>query len=131
MANVAEGVGTVSGKGLEREQFPSEGAYDVTVSSPVGLAAAALDGIVSWLAPSRQSRVVRVPDFRGRFVSETFLPSLQAGVKTEIVRLTQHPAPVDGVVVLQDPSPGTRIRRDSTVFLIVRHPEDRNWRGSP
>jgi beta-lactam-binding protein with PASTA domain len=121
----------VSGKGLEREQFPSESGYDATVPSPVGMAAAALDGIVSWLAPSRQTRFVKVPEFRGRHVSETFLPALQAGVKTEIVRLAKHPAPVDGLVVLQDPSPGTRVKHDSTVFLIVRHPEDRNWRGPP
>jgi hypothetical protein len=131
MANVAEGVGAMSGEGLEREQFPTEGGYDATVPSPVGLAAAALDGIASWLAPSRQTRIVKVPDFRGRLVSETFLHALRAGVKTEIVRLAKHPAPVDGVVVLQDPSPGTRVKRDSSVFLIVRHPEDRNWRGPP
>jgi PASTA domain len=119
----------VSGEGLEREQFPSESGHDANVPSPVGMAAAALDGIVSWLAPSRQSRFVKVPEFRGRHVSETFLPALQAGVKTEMVRLEKHPAPVDGLVVLQDPSPGTRVKRDSTVFLIVRHPEDPNWRG--
>ena len=121
----------MSDEGLEREQFPSESGDDAMVPSPVGMAAAALDGIVSWLAPSRQTRFVKVPDFRGRRVSETFLQALQAGIKTEIVRLTKHPAPVDGLVVLQDPSPGTRVRRDSTVFLIVRHPEDRHWRGPP
>jgi beta-lactam-binding protein with PASTA domain len=119
----------VSGEGLEREQSPSESSQDATVPSPVGLAAAALDGIVSWLAPSRKSRIVKVPEFRGRYVSETFLRALQAGVKTEIVRLTEHPAPVDGFVVLQDPSPRTRVKRDSTVFLIVRHPEDAHWRS--
>jgi hypothetical protein len=121
----------VSGEGLEREQYPSESGHDAMVPSPVGMAAAALDGIVSWLAPSRQSRFVKVPDFRGRRVSDTFLLALQAGVDTEIVRLAKHPAPVDGIVVLQDPSPGTRVKRESTVFLIVRHPEDRNWRGPP
>jgi beta-lactam-binding protein with PASTA domain len=121
----------VTGEGLDREQFPSESGDDATVPSPVGLAAAALDGLVSWLAPSRQPRFVKVPDFRSRRVSETFLLALQAGVTTEVVRLTKHPAPVDGVVVLQDPSPGTRVKRDSTVFLIVRHPEDRDWRGPP
>lgn len=125
MANVAEGVGTVSGKGLEGEpSYPSESGDESGLASPVGLAAAALDAVVTWLAPSRQSRVVKVPEFRGQHVSETFLPALQAGVKTQVVRLTEHPAPVDGLVVRQDPSAGKRVKRDSTVFLIVRHPED-------
>jgi beta-lactam-binding protein with PASTA domain len=125
MANVAEGVGTVSGKGLDGEpSYPTESGDESGLPPPVGLAAAALDAIVTWLAPSRQSRVVKVPEFRGQHVSETFLPALQAGVKTRIVRVTEHPAPTDGYVVAQDPLPGTRAKRDSTVFLIVRHPED-------
>jgi hypothetical protein len=129
MANVAEGVGTLSGKGLEGEpSYPTESGEEIGLPTPVGLAAAVLDSIASWLAPSRQTRFVRVPEFRGQHVSETFLPALHAGVKTNVVRLTEHPAPVDGYVVAQDPLPGTRVKRDSRVFLIVRHPEAPEWR---
>jgi hypothetical protein len=32
---------------------------------------AALDAVSAWLAPGRQRRVVKVPDFRGLHVSET------------------------------------------------------------
>jgi|RhiMetdeSRZDD1v2_1073273.scaffolds.fasta_scaffold1874375_1 beta-lactam-binding protein with PASTA domain len=92
---------------------------------------AALDAVSAWLAPGRQRRVVKVPDFRGLHVSETFLIALQAGVKVEIVRLARHPAPVDGLVVKQDPLPGTRVKRDSRVDLIVRHPEDLTSSGQP
>ena len=124
MANVAEGVATVSDKGLEGEpSYPSESGDESGPASPVGLAGAVLDAVAGWLAPSRQARVVKVPELRGQYVSETFLPALQAGVKTKIVRVTEHPAPTDGYVVAQDPLPGTRVKRDSTVFLIVRHPE--------
>jgi beta-lactam-binding protein with PASTA domain len=119
--------------GLEHQPpVPSEGGYDAAgVPSPVGAAAAALDAVSAWLAPSRERRVVKVPEFRGLHVSETFLIALKAGVKVEIVRLARHPAPVDGFVVKQDPLPGTRVKRDSQVALIVRHPEDPSWTGPP
>ena len=90
-----------------------------------------MDAVTTWLAPSRERRVVKVPEFRGMSVSETFLVALQAGVKLEVVRLARHPAPVDGVVEMQDPLPGTRVKRDSRVALIVRHPEDSSWTGPP
>jgi PASTA domain len=119
----------MSGQGLEGERsYPSEGGEELGFPRPVGLAAAVLDTIASWLAPSRETKVVRVPEFRGRHVSDTFLAALQAGVKTRVVRLTEHPAPVDGYVVAQDPLPGTRVKRDSRVSLIVRHPEDPRWK---
>ena len=113
----------MTGKGLEGEpSYPTESGEVGPLR--VGVVGAALDAVVTWLAPYRQSRVVKVPDLRGLHVSDVFLPALQAGVKVEFVRLAEHPAPVDGLVVRQDPSPATRVKRDSKVFLIVRHPED-------
>lgn len=118
----------MSAGGLEREpSYPTESGDDSALASRVGWPAAALDAFVSWLAPSRQSRVVKVPELRGLRVSEAFLPALQAGVKLDFVRLAARPAPTDGLVESQDPLPGTRVRRDSTVVLIVRHPEDPSW----
>jgi beta-lactam-binding protein with PASTA domain len=117
----------MSAGGLEGERsYPTESGDDIgtPLPAPVGLVAAALDAFVTWLAPSRQSRVVKVPELRGRRASETFLPALRAGVRLDFVRLTEHPAPTDGLVEMQDPLPGTRVKRDSTVVLIVRHPED-------
>ncbi len=81
----------MSANGLEGEpSFPSEtGGFG---SSHVGLAGAVLDAVATWLAASRQSRVVKVPDFRGHHVSETFLPALQAGVKLHVVRHPEDPS---------------------------------------
>jgi PASTA domain len=119
-------------KGLEGEpSIPSESAPEYQTPSPAGVAEAVLDAVAGWLAPKRQRRVVRVPELRGMHVSETFVPALQAGIKVEVVRVTSHPAPVDGVVVAQDPLPGTRVKRDSHVCLIVRHPNDRSYVGPP
>jgi hypothetical protein len=121
----------MSAGGLEGEpSYPTESGDDSALASRVGWPAAVLDAFVSWLAPSRQSRVVQVPELRGLRVSETFLPARQAGVRLDFERLTEHPAPTDGLVEMQDPLPGTRVKRDSTVLLIVRHPESPAWKQS-
>jgi PASTA domain len=118
--------------GLEGEaSIPSESGPTYLTPSPAGVAEAVLDAVAGWLAPKRERRVVRVPELRGMHVSETFLPALHAGIKLEVVRVTPHPAPVDGVVVSQDHLPGTRVKRNSYVYLIVRHPEDRSYVGPP
>lgn len=69
-------------------------------------------------APSRK---VVVPDCRGRRFQEASLAILRAGLKSEVVRLVELPAPVEGVVVGQEPRPGARVRRNSTVTRTVRH----------
>jgi hypothetical protein len=126
------GRASMAGGGLEGEQsIPSESGADNLTPSPAGLAESVLDALAGWLAPKRERRVVRVPELRGMHVSETFLPALQAGIKLEVVRVTPHPAPADGVVVAQDPLPGTRVKRNSLVCLVVRHPDDRTYVGPP
>lgn len=72
-----------------------------------------------------------MPEFLGMRVSETFLPALKAGVRTKIELLTEHPAPTDGVVVNQDPSSGTKMRRNARVTLIVYHPPEAESGFSP
>lgn len=116
--------------GLEREpSYPSEPGPDLPVQfRQIGALGAALDVVIGWLAPRRRkSRVVRVPDFRGMRVTRAWEPAFSAGVKLRIYRLTEHPAPVDGLVVEQAPKPGTRVKRDSTVTLTVLHPENAPW----
>jgi beta-lactam-binding protein with PASTA domain len=68
-------------------------------------------------------RTITVPDFRGQRVSETWYPAMRARVRTRVVRLTDRPAPTDGLVIDQDPPPGTEVRRDSVVTLSVLHPD--------
>jgi hypothetical protein len=72
--------------GLNNESaVPSEGGYDATgLPAPVGAAIAALDAVSAWLAPGRQRRVVKVPDFRGLHVSETFLIALETASRSRL-----------------------------------------------
>ena len=52
-----------------------------------------------------------------------------AGTAPDVLqRLADVLKPADGYVVAQDPLPGARVKRDSRVFLIVRHPEDPHWK---
>jgi len=115
--------------GLEREPSePSEPGGPPIPFDRVGGFAAAMDRFATWLSPRpRRSRYVRVPDLRGMRMSRAWEPAYAAGVKLRIHRLTEHPAPVDGLVVEQVPPPGTRVKRDSTVTLTVLHPEHAPW----
>ena len=46
----------------------------------------------------------------------------RAGLRIETVRLTEHPMPVEGLVVEQSPAPGRTVRRSSTLTVRVWHP---------
>ena len=79
--------------------------------------------VADWLAPRpHRPRKVVVPEFLTMNVSQTSAIALRADVRLQVVRLTENPAPTDGIVVDQDPSPGTTVRRGSTVRLPVLHP---------
>jgi hypothetical protein len=78
--------------------------------------------LVGWLAPRRRlSRKVVVPEFVGQRVSQLWHVAAKAGVKLDIKRRTEHPPPVDGLVVEQSPAPGTVVRRNTAVHLAVVH----------
>ena len=70
---------------------------------------------------SPQSRRVVVPDFLGMSVSQTPAVAVGAGIKRRVIRLVDPPPPVDGIVVNQDPAPGSRVARGSAVTLTVLH----------
>ena len=44
------------------------------------------------------------------------------GLRLAVVRLTENPMPVDGLVVDQAPRPLTKARRDAVVTVRVWHP---------
>ncbi len=121
-------------KSLQREpSYPSEPGVDAELGFSrggrvVGGILAALDALVCWLSPKpRPRRFVRVPDFRGMMMTKAWFPAVQAGVKLRVHRLNEHPAPVDGLVVDQQPPVGTRVRSGSKVTLDVLHPDDAPW----
>jgi hypothetical protein len=122
-----------SGGGLaRREDLPSEPGLDTSNVGPIpGDAGAELLGgllaLTDWLAPHpRPPRRVAVPDVRGLFYSVCLGITGKLGLHVTAVRLTEHPMPVDGLVVSQSPKPGERTRWGSALTVQVWHPPVRS-----
>ncbi|MDR0344665.1 MAG: DnaJ domain-containing protein [Nocardiopsaceae bacterium] len=93
----------------------------------LGAALAGLGALAAWLVPlprksRRQSQEVIVPDVRGLFASASLGVLAKAEFRTSTVRLTEHPMPVDGLIVGQSPAPGEKMLRSSTLTIHVWHP---------
>jgi hypothetical protein len=105
---------------------PGTGALDGTVAAGGSDMAAVLGGLVAladWLAPrSRPPRRLVVPDFRGLPVRLCLLGAARAGLRVQVVQLTEDPMPVEGIVVGLAPRPGERVRRSGTLTVEVWHP---------
>ena len=65
---------------------------------------------------------VKVPDVRGLFYQVCMDVAGKLGLHLAPIRLTPHPMPVEGLVVGQNPAPGKRAHRDSTLTVQVWHP---------
>lgn len=65
-----------------------------------------------------------VPDVRGLNVDEARRTLGREGLRLEVHRLHEPPAPVMGMVVDQNPEPGTRHRRTEPVTVYVQHLRD-------
>lgn len=123
----------ISGGGLTRQPHdPSEPGWDTSDFGFIGgnAGAAVLGGVLaigSLLTPrpSQPSRIA-VPDVRGLFYSVCATAVGRAGLRVVAVRLTEHPMPVDGLVVDQSPSPLTKMRRTSALTVRVWHPPNRH-----
>ena len=74
--------------------------------------------------PSRRRGRTTVPDVRGLNVDEARRTLGREGLRLEVHRLQERPAPVMGTVVDQDPEPGTRHRRAKPVRIYVQHLRD-------
>jgi hypothetical protein len=73
--------------------------------------------IVDWFAPSGWADPhVTVPNVCGLRGSEVWWPLTEADLRLSVIRLSEHPSG-DGIVVDQDPSAGTRVRRHSTLTI--------------
>lgn len=126
------------GTGLAAPVFvPSEGNW---WWEPRGLARGGWDSdslvdslgaIADWLAPqARPARHVAVPDVSGLFVIAARRVLVVAGLRSELVQLTQDPMPVEGLVVDQSVRPGTKVHRSTAVTIRVWHPARRPGRSS-
>lgn len=72
----------------------------------------------------RRRERIPVPDVRDLPFDEGWQTLVLAGFDVAITRLEPRPAPVMGVIVDQDPAPGTIVRRSARVHISVLHPRD-------
>jgi len=76
-----------------------------------------------WLAPHPgPPRWVMVPDVRGLFYPVCLQIVGKLGLRIKRIQLTEHPMPVEGLVVGQSPRPATKVRRASELTVQVWHP---------
>jgi curved DNA-binding protein CbpA len=79
--------------------------------------------LADWMTPApRVPRRVAVPDVRGLFFSVCLQITGKLGFRLILIRLTERPRPVEGLVVDQSPRPGARVRRGSELTVQVWHP---------
>jgi hypothetical protein len=89
-----------------------------------------LMALTDWLAPHpHPPRRVPVPDVRGLFYAACLEVGGRLGLHVTAVRLTEHPMPVDGLVVDQYPLPPAKARRGSALTVQVWHPPIRRASG--
>jgi PASTA domain-containing protein len=82
--------------------------------------------LTDWLAPRpHQPSRLAVPDVRGLFCSVCLDVVGRLNLRLNVVRLTEHPMPVDGLVVSQSPRPPAKVRRGGELTVQVWHPPGR------
>jgi curved DNA-binding protein CbpA len=109
------------GEGLDRARSTPSGGGALPGRSVTA------DMVIAGLAdlmtphPSPPRRVV-VPDVRGLFTRSCLRVAGDLGLHLEMSQLTEHPMPVEGLVVDQSPLPGTKVSRSSTLTVEIWHP---------
>ena len=119
-----------AGGGLSRpEPVPSRGGWGWDVAwynrntMVAGAVMEAIGAVADWLAPRPAApRRIEVPDVRGLFAAPCRRLLASTGLRMDVVRLTEDPMPVEGLVVDQSPPPGAKIRRSGTLTVQVWHP---------
>jgi hypothetical protein len=118
-----------SGGGLAQpENFPSQPGwrssdFDFVAGQPGEELLGGLMALTDWLAPHpREPRRIMVPDIRGLFYSVCLEIVGKLHLRLTVVRLTEHPMPVDGLIVDQFPRPPAKMHRTSELTVQVWHP---------
>ena len=92
-----------------------------------GDAVGGLPALAGWLGPRRRrDRRAAVPDVRGLFYRVCLEVATRHGLHVRIVRLTERPMAVDGLVVDQDPRPPSKASRGDTLTVQLWHPPARS-----
>ena len=122
-----------SGEGLVRPAgFPSDpgwGPADFNFAGglPGEEVLGTIMALTDWLAPHPRPRGrLPVPDVRGLFYAVSLEAACRLGLQVRAVRLTEHPMPVDGLVVDQSPLPPAKVRRGTLLTVQVWHPPVRS-----
>jgi PASTA domain len=122
-----------AGEGLAPPaNIPSQPGTELSAVAFLGLAAfrdvavflGGLQALSDLMAPRPPTppRRVRVPEVRGLFYGVCFEAVGRLGLRVTAVRLTEHPMPVEGLIVSQSPAAGESARRDSQLTVQVWHP---------
>ena len=116
-----------SGGGLGQ---PGMTPADRDISGQLGAdAVGGLLALTGWLGPRRRrNRPIAVPDVRGLFYHVCLEVAGRRGLKVRVVRLTERPMAVGGLVVDQDPRPPTKLYRRDTLTVQLWHPPARSRR---
>jgi hypothetical protein len=90
------------------------------------LAGDLLGALLAWwpeqLAPRRRrNRPRAVPDVRGLFYPVCLEVATRQGLHVRIIRLTERPMAVDGLVVDQDPRPPSRAHQGDNLTVQLWH----------
>jgi len=89
----------------------------------VGIAPADVPALTGWRGPRRRrNRSAAVPDVRGLFYHVCLEVATRRGLHVRIIRLTERPMAVDGLVVDQDPRPPAKASRAGTLTVQLWHP---------
>lgn len=126
--DAAVGIRRIGGGLDQAESFPSQpglGPEDVDVIA--GTRGAELLGglmaLTDLLAPHPgPPRRVIVPNVQGLFYPVCLQIVGGLGLRIRRIQLTEHPMPVEGLVVSQSPRPATTVRRASELTVQVWHP---------
>jgi hypothetical protein len=110
------------GSALSTPSVPGGTAFGRYVTAD-GVIAALEDLMMPHPSPSRR---VIVPDLRGLFMRSCLQVIGDLGLHVEMVKLTEHPMPVEGLVVDQSPLPGAEVSRSSTLTVEIWHPPSRS-----
>ena len=81
--------------------------------------AAALESLVNH---RRLPRHVVVPDVVGKTMREAWAALAKADVRFRVRHVVDDPPPTEGRVIAQSVAPGTKLRRDRQVTLLLEFP---------
>jgi curved DNA-binding protein CbpA len=116
-----------SGGGLSEPRDAPAGSglpdSDVAAGNPGAEVLHGLEALNLWLArhPDHQRRIP-VPDVRGLFYDVFAGVVGRLDLQITFVQLTEHPMPVEGLVVDQSPRPPEKIHRRGELTVQVWHP---------